>query len=81
MTVAVVVVGRVIESFADGRAYSGGEGRVRSKLGGDDEEWSQWLGYVPISVRLGGWSGFKSGLGKSGAVIVRLELKRANELE
>lgn len=38
--VGVVVVGRAMESFGDGRAYSGGEGRVRSKVGGDDE-WSQ----------------------------------------
>lgn len=40
MIIGVVVVDREIESFGDGRAYSGGEGRVRSKLGGD-EEWSQ----------------------------------------
>ena len=37
MTVGVVVVDRDIESFGDGEAYSGGGGRVRSKLGGDDE--------------------------------------------
>lgn len=40
MTVGVVVVDRKIDSFGDGTAYSGGEGRVKSKLGGDDE-WSQ----------------------------------------
>ena len=37
MTTGVVVVDRDIESFGDGEAYSGGGGRVRSKLGGDDE--------------------------------------------
>ena len=37
MRVGVVVVDREMESFGDGRAYSGGEGRVRSKFGGDDE--------------------------------------------
>ena len=37
MTIGVVVVDRRIEELGDGRAYSGGEGRVRSKLGGDDE--------------------------------------------
>ncbi len=40
MTIGVVVVDRETESFGDGGAYSGGEGRVKSKLGGDDE-WSQ----------------------------------------
>lgn len=39
-TIDVVVVDREIESLGDGRAYSGGRGRVRSKHGGDDE-WSQ----------------------------------------
>lgn len=53
MTIGVVVVDREIESFGDGRAYSGGVGRVRSKLGGNDE-WSQWLGYFPIRERRGG---------------------------
>lgn len=37
MTIGVVVVDREMEDFGDGRWYSGGEGRVRSKLGGDDE--------------------------------------------
>ena len=37
MTIGVVVVDRDIESFGDGEAYSGGGGRVRSKLGGEDE--------------------------------------------
>lgn len=37
MIVGVVVVDREMESFGDGRAYSGGEGRVRSNFGGDDE--------------------------------------------
>ena len=40
ITTDVVVVDREMESLGDGRAYSGGAGRVRSKLGGDDE-WSQ----------------------------------------
>lgn len=35
MTIGVVVVDREIESLGDGVAYSGGGGRVRSKLGGD----------------------------------------------
>lgn len=37
MRVGVVVVNREMESFWDGKVYSGGGGRVRSKLGGDDE--------------------------------------------
>lgn len=36
MTIGVVVVDREIDSLGDGVAYSGGGGRVRSKLGGDD---------------------------------------------
>ena len=40
MTIDVVVVDRGIECLGDGRAYSGGRGRVRSKHGGEDE-WSQ----------------------------------------
>lgn len=39
----VVVVEREIDAFGKGIEYSGGEGRVRSNVGGDDE-WSQWLG-------------------------------------
>lgn len=42
-TIGVVVVDREMDSFGEGRAYSGGAGRVKSKLDGDDE-WSQWLG-------------------------------------
>lgn len=37
MTIGVVVVVRDMDSFGDGKAYWGGGGRVRSKVGGDDE--------------------------------------------
>ena len=40
MTIGVVVVDSETLSLGDGRAYCGGKGRVRSKLGGRDE-WSQ----------------------------------------
>ena len=41
--IGVVVVEREIDSFREGTGYSGGEGRVKSNIGGD-EEWSQQLG-------------------------------------
>ena len=40
MMIGVVVVESCIEALLSGRAYSGGNGRVRSKVGGV-EEWSQ----------------------------------------
>lgn len=74
-TIGVVLVDREIESVGDGRAYSGGEGRVRSNFGGD-EEWSQWLGYVPIRERRGGEFSFLSDLEAPRAVILSFLLRR-----
>lgn len=74
-TIGVVLVDRGIESLGDGRAYSGGEGRVRSNFGGD-EEWSQWLGYVPIRERRGGESSSLSNLEVPRSVILGFLLRR-----
>lgn len=49
MTIGVVVVVRDTEVLGEGRAYSGGDGRVRSNVGGE-EEYSQWLGGFPTTA-------------------------------